>query len=472
MAARSAVPTEGHAMGFADDHLVPLVDHGLGNSAYLVDLGDGRALAVDAERDLRALNAAARQRDLTVAFAADTHLHADFLSGSVQLGHDTGATILASAAGNRAFGHRGLADGDEVDLGGLTLRALATPGHTDEHLSFLLLDGTRELGVFTGGSLIVNSAARTDLLGAERTEELARAQYRSLKRLATLPDDTEVWPTHGAGSFCSAPPGTERTTTIGAQKQANPLLGAPDENTFVARLTASLGSYPAYFDRLGEINRRGPAVLTARPPLPALSAQQVRALVADGGHVVDVRPAADYAGGHVPGSLSIPLRGQFATWLGWLLPATAPLAFVVNDDQDRDEIVWQAHKIGYERLAGRLAGGMAAWLADGNPQTTTAFVTADRAGGRPYLDVRQEAEFAAGHVPGAVHVELGTLATAAADTPRGALVGCGHGERAMTAASLLERAGHTGHTGLAVLDGGPADYAAAHGMRLTGGTNP
>ncbi|MEV6205190.1 MBL fold metallo-hydrolase [Streptomyces sp. NPDC051771] len=454
-------------MGLADDHLIPLVDEGLGNSAYLLDLGDGRALAIDAGRDLRTLRTAAGRRGLTVAFAADTHLHADFLSGAVQLAHEDGATVLASADGHRAFPHQALADRDEVDLGGLVLRALSTPGHTDEHLSFLLLDGARELGIFTGGSLIVNSAARTDLLGPERTGELARAQYRSLRRLAELPDETAVWPTHGAGSFCSAPPGAERTSTIGAEKRANPLLAVPDEDAFVEALLASLGTYPAYFDRLGELNRRGPAPLTAQPLLPALAAAQVRTLMADGGHVVDVRPAADYAAGHVPGSLSIPLRGTFATWLGWLLPDTAPLVFVMGEDQDPSEVVWQAYKIGYERLAGRLAGGMNAWLADGNPQVTTAFVTADRAAGRPYLDVRQEAEFAAGHVPGSVHIELGVLEAAAADVPAGPVVACGHGERAMTAASLLERAGHTD---IAVLDGGPADYAAAHGRRLAQGT--
>ncbi|MFF9627274.1 rhodanese-like domain-containing protein [Streptomyces griseosporeus] len=455
------------AVGFADDHLIPLVDEGLGNSAYLLDLGDGRALAVDASRDLRALYAAAARGGLHIAFAADTHLHADFLSGAVQLGHDTGATVLASAAGRRTFPHHALADGDEVDLGGLTLQALATPGHTDEHLSFLLLDGNRELGVFTGGSLIVNSAARTDLLGADRTEELARAQYRSIKRLTELPDETAVWPTHGAGSFCSAPPGTERTTTIGTQKQANPLLAASGEDAFVARLIASLGSYPAYFDRLGEINRRGSAVLTAEPLLPALTAQQVGALIADGGHVVDVRPAADYAAGHIPGSLSIPLRDQFATWLGWLLPDTAPLVFVTADGQDLSEIVWQAYKIGYERLAGRLDGGIPAWTVAGHPLASTAFVTADQTDSRPYVDVRQESEFAAGHVPGAVNIELGGLPSVAADAPEGAVVACGHGERAMTAASLLERAGHRD---VAVLDGGPADYATAHGHKLVQGT--
>ncbi|WP_226962721.1 rhodanese-like domain-containing protein [Streptomyces sp. C8S0] len=301
----------------------------------------------------------------------------------------------------------------------------------------------------------MNSAARTDLLGADRTQELARAQYRSLKRLTALPDETTVWPTHGAGSFCSAPPGSERTSTVGAEKRANPLLAAADEDSFVSQLIASLGTYPAYFDRLGEANRRGPGVVTRTPPLTELSAEQVRTLVTDGGHVVDVRPAADYAAGHIPGSLSIPLRGQFATWLGWLLPDTAPLVFAAADGQDLSEIVWQAYKIGYERLAGRLAGGTTAWTAAGHRLATTAFVTADRTDNRPYVDVRQKSEFAAGHVPGAVNIELGALMRIAADAPEGAVVACGHGERAMTAASLLERAGHTD---VAVLDGGPADY--------------
>ncbi|MGW1284009.1 rhodanese-like domain-containing protein [Streptomyces sp. NPDC001118] len=294
----------------------------------------------------------------------------------------------------------------------------------------------------------------------------SRAQYRSLRRLTRLPDETAVWPTHGAGSFCSAPPGTERTTSIGAEKQANPLLAAPDEEAFVSRLSASLGSYPAYFDRLAELNRRGPAVLTAVPSLPALTAGQVRALLADGGHVVDVRPAARYATGHIPGSLSIPLRDQFATWLGWLLPGEAPIAFVTDEGQDVSEIVWQAYKIGYERLAGRLPGGMTAWQQTGFPASATAFVTPDQAPAAPYVDVRQEAEYVAGHVPGALHLELGALAAHAAEVPHGAVVACGHGERAMTAASVLERAGHIG---LTVLNGGPGDYAAAHGRHLTEG---
>jgi glyoxylase-like metal-dependent hydrolase (beta-lactamase superfamily II)/rhodanese-related sulfurtransferase len=449
-------------MGFADDQLIPLVDAGLGNSAYLVDLGDGRALAVDASRDLRALRAAAERRGLRVAFAADTHLHADFLSGALQLAHDDDAAVLASAAGHRAFDHTGLGDGDEVGLGGLTLRALATPGHTDEHLSFLLLDGERELGVFTGGSLIVGSAARTDLLGADRAEELAHAQYHSLQRLIDLPDETRVWPTHGAGSFCSAPPGAERTTTIGAQKRANPLLAAPDANAFAAALLGSLGSYPTYFGRLGERNRRGPGIV-AEPVLPALSPARVRTLLADGAIVVDVRPTADFAAGHLPGAVSIALRDAFATWLGWVVPEDVPLVFVLGPGQDLAEVAWQSLKIGYERLAGHLDGGMAAWTSDGGPVERVELLSADRIGDRPVLDIRQTSEHAAGHIAGALGIELGTVADHATDLPRAAVTSCGHSERAMTAASLLRRAGRRD---LAVLDGGPADWAAATGREL------
>jgi hydroxyacylglutathione hydrolase len=453
-------------VSYARDQLIPLVDEGLGNSAYLADLGDGRALAVDPSRDLRALRAAAARRGLRVAFAADTHLHADFLSGAAQLAADEGATVLASAQGRRAFLHTALADADEVDLGGLTLRALATPGHTDEHLSYLLLDGARELGVFTGGSLIVGSAARTDLLGADRARELAGAQYRSLRRLAALPDETAVWPTHGAGSFCSAPPGAARVTTIGAEKASNALLAVPDEGAFADRLLASLGSYPAYFARLANANRRGPAPVSGDPGLTPLAPAALRALVGAGGWVIDVRPAGEFAAGHIPGAVSIALRAQFATWLGWLVPDDVPAAFVLGEGQDPAEVAWQALKIGYEHLAGRLDGGMAAWLADGGPVERTEVVTAGRLGGRPVLDVRQDTEYASGHIPGAAHAELGRLPGGAADVPDGAVVMCGHGERAMTAASLLRRAGGGR---LAAASGGPADWAAAAGRPLQEG---
>jgi glyoxylase-like metal-dependent hydrolase (beta-lactamase superfamily II) len=216
------------------------VDEGLGNSSYLVDLGDGRALVIDPSRYL----AAADRLGLSVAFAAETHLHADFVSGARELAAG-GAQVLASAAGETRFPHRGLRDGDEADLGGLSLRAVATPGHTPEHLSYLLLDAGQPRALFSGGSLLVGAVARTDLMAPERTEELARALWRSLReRVLTLPDALPVYPTHGAGSFCSAPAGGERTTTIGQEKTTSPLLAAPDEDTFVTMLLGGLGSYP------------------------------------------------------------------------------------------------------------------------------------------------------------------------------------------------------------------------------------
>jgi hydroxyacylglutathione hydrolase len=438
--------------------VVPVVDEGLGNSSYLVDLGDGHALVVDPPRDLRAVRAAAGHRGLRIGFAADTHLHADFLSGAVQLAHDDAAQVLASAAGRRGFPHHGLADGDEVDLGGLSLRALATPGHTDEHLALLLIEGAAPVGVFSGGSLIVGSAARTDLLGAERAEELARAQYASLRRLARLPPDTALWPTHGAGSFCSAPPGAERTSTIGRELATNPLLGVGDEDAFVTALLGSLGSYPPYFRRLGELNRRGPDVLRG-VGLPGLAASAVHQLQADGALILDVRPVTAYAAGHIPGAVSIPLRAQFATWLGWLIPSDTPLVILRDPGQDPAEVAWQALKIGHDRLAGELTGGMDAWTAAGWPSVTTELLTADRIGARRVLDVRQRSEFRGGHLPGALRVELGDLAVAPDRLPDGpVVVMCGHGERAAGAASLLERAGHRE---VAVLAGGPDDRATA-----------
>lgn len=450
----------------SDHVVVPIVDEGVGNSSYVVDLGDGRALAVDATRDLRALRADVEGRGLEVAFAADSHLHADFLSGARDLAAQ-GAELLASAAGRRQFPHTGLQDGDEVDLGGLTLRTLATPGHTDEHLAFLLLDGDRPLGVFTGGSLLVGAAARTDLSGAERTDELSRAQWRSLQRLATLPDETAVWPTHGAGSFCSAPAGADRTSTIGREKANNALLRLSDEDAFVAELARRLGSFPPYFLRLPQENRRGPRLLSGAPSLAPIAVADVAAALQAGVQVIDVRTVEAFAAGHVPGSLSIPLRPVFATWLGWLALPDRPMLFVRDADQDPDEIVWQAMKIGYENLAGELAGGFGAWLTAGRSVARTTLLTAGSVSGRTVLDVRQDSEYASGHLPHAVHVELGGVRSAADDLPAGPMaVMCGHGERAMTAASLLEQAGHRD---LGVVVGGPDEWARSVGEPLRTG---
>lgn len=452
----------------ADLRLHPVIDDGLGNTSYLLDLGDGSALVVDAPRDLRGLDRAAARAHLRIRYAADTHLHADFVTGATELARRDAAEVVASAAGNRAYPHTGLRDGDEIDLGGLTLRALLTPGHTEEHVAFEILDGSRTLGVFTGGSLIVGSAARTDLVDPERTVLLAREQYRSLQRLARLDDDVAVWPTHGAGSFCSAPSGGERTSTVGAERAGNRLLAAPDEDTFVRELLGSLGSYPTYFRRLSEVNRRGPAPAAGPDRVAVCSPAAVERARAEGAEVVDVRPVSDFAAGHVPGALSIPLQGSFATWLGWLVDLDRPVVVVRNPDQDFAEVWWAAANIGHDHLTGQVPDGLEAWRAEGRPTRAIPLVDASAASGRSVLDVREPAEYAAGHVPAARNVPLGDLPDSVdpgAEPGSGepVLVMCGHGERAMSGASLLARAGHTD---LAVLAGGAADWVAVTGRRL------
>lgn len=439
--------------------VVAVADVGLGNSAYLVDLGDGGALLVDPQRVVAPYERAARERGLSIRVVAESHLHADFVSGGRELAA-LGADLIVPAAGGYAFDHRGVGDGDEVYVGGLTLRAIATPGHTPEHLAYLLLDEATPVAVFSGGTLIAGGVARPDLIAADQTQQLARAAYRSIsERLLTLPDDLPVYPTHGGGSFCSTGARGQHATTIGQERAANPLLQAPDEDAFVARLLGGLGSYPEYFLHLREVNRTGPTLHGRDLPRPRpLTAAAVVDAVAGGAVLVDTRPIERFAAGHVPGSVSIELRDQFATWLGWVVPFGTPIVVVIDDDQDEHDLVAQAFTVGYDALVGRLDGGIAAWAAAGRDIATLPLVDHGGAGDTRLLDVRQTSEWAVGHVPGALHLELGTLPTTGADLPDGLTVHCAHGQRAMTAASLLRRAGHRD---LTVTTAGPDQLGTA-----------
>ena len=277
-----------------------------------------------------------------------------------------------------------------------------------------------------------------------------------------------VWPTHGAGSFCAAPAGGQRTSTIGTERANNPLLRAPDEDTFVAELLASLGSYPPYFRRLGEANRRGTAVLPRRLNLEPMTPTAVAAARAAGATVLDVRAVPAFASAHLAGALSIPLRPAFASWLGWLANHERPIVVVREPDQDLDEVVWQAAKIGYDNIVGELTGGIDAWTGSGMPTASVPLTEPTANDAVLVLDIRQEAEFRAGHVPGARHIELGDLPTAvdrlSGDVPT--VVMCGHGERAMGAASILTS---HGLTQVRVLAGGPEDWADANGQSLEAG---
>lgn len=309
--------------------IASFVNEGLGHSSYVVDLGDGTALVVDPARMPTAQIEHADAAGLVVAYTADTHTHADYISGSPDLAA-RGATFLAPAAAHLDRSYRGLADGDLMEMGHYRLESIATPGHTPDHLAYLLSDDAGPMALFSGGSLMVGAVGRTDLLGDEHREALAHDLYRALRgRVLTLPDDLAVYPTHGAGSFCSAPGGGDRTTTIGRERATNPLLSM-DEDDFVAHLLAGLGSFPDYFRSLPAVNQHGLPLHDTVPELVALTVDDVDRLVFDGGVVVDARKVTDFAAGHIPRSLSIELRPAFVSWLGWLTEPDQPVVFVLG----------------------------------------------------------------------------------------------------------------------------------------------
>ena len=445
--------------------IVSVVDEGLGHSSHVVGLGDGTALVIDPTRLANRQRRLVAERGWRVAWSADTHSHADYITGSPDLAAD-GAVFLAPARARLEHTHRGVEPGEDVELAdGVRLRAIPTPGHTPEHLAYLLEQGGGPVALFSGGSLMVGTVGRTDLLGNEHREGLAAQLFRALRdQILTLPDDLAVYPTHGAGSFCSAPSSSERTTTIGRERATNPLLQVSDEDEFVERLLSGLGSFPTYFRLLPERNRRGVRHYREVPPLPGLSPADVAAQVERGAVLVDARPVAEFAAGHPQGALSNALRPVFGSWLGWLVELDRPLVFVLGDGQDRAELVRQCLTVGHEHLLGELAGGQSAWQAAGYPVETIPLVD-PAATAAAVLDVRQDAEWATGHVPRACHVELGRLPDEDV-MPGPVTVMCGHGERAMTAASILST---RGHRDLTVLAGGPADWAAAHGVDLVTG---
>jgi hydroxyacylglutathione hydrolase len=449
---------------------------GLGNATFLIASG-GEAAVVDPPRDAWRVVAAAEARGWRLTHVLETHVHNDYLSGALELASTNRAAIVAPARGAYAFAYRGVDEGDDVRIGGLRLVARATPGHTPEHLAWdVVPDGaTTPEAVLTGGSLIVGSAGRTDLLGAGMTDELTAAQFRSLQALAALPDDVTVLPTHGAGSFCAAgPTDVARTSTIGTERFHNPLLRATDPGSFRAAMLHGFGPYPTYYREMAPLNRAGPAVLGRLPVPPALDPDGLRAAVMAGARVVDGRSRRAFAGGHIPGSLGVELDDSFASYVGWLVPFGAPLVLVLPGDAPEAlaEATAQLIRIGYDRITGWLEGGVDRWVADGGavdafPVTTGRALRREiDAGEMPrLLDVRDPNEQRdEGRVPGAMEIPVGELPSHLAEMPRGTEVTvlCKSGARASIAASLLDAAGLDVRL---VAAGGSRDLEGAGGGR-------
>lgn len=362
-------------------------------------------------------------------------------------------------------------DGDRITVGALTFTVLATPGHTPDHVAYPVYEPGHDApaAIFTGGSMLVGSAGRTDLVSPGMTLTLTREQYRSLRRLLdSLPDDVLVYPTHGAGSFCGATMGetAERRSTIGQERMANPAARVHDEAEFVRQQLAGYGVYPAYYRYMGEINQRGPRILGGLPHLSPLTPQVVRRHLDHGIPLIDGRTRGAFAREHVPGAFNIELDASFGTYIGWLLPFNKPLTLLIDDADGRKEATVQLIRIGYEQLRGYLDGGVDAWKAAGFPTNSFEAIDIDELHRRwqrherlAVLDVRDAAEWASGHIPGSQHMQVADLMRHLHEIPRGVPVAtvCRTGHRAAMVASIVAA---LGRQTIAVQHGGIPDWIA------------
>ncbi len=428
--------------------LVVFVHEGLGNSSYLLRVDKHAAIAVDPDRNTGRYLQAAGRRGWRIVGVLETHLHADFVTGSLEIRHATKAPIHLAAAAGAGFDHRGVEPGERFEVGDLEVEALATPGHTPEHLAYVVRSGTPAPRLFSGGALIAGGAARTDLISPDLTESLTRAEFRTLHHaFSTLPDEAELLPTHGGGSFCSVSSAKSRTSTLGAERATNPLIAMSSEEEFAKWWPRSFPGVPAYFSRMREVNRKGPRLISEIVQPEALTPTRFEAARRDGAVVVDCRSPDEYGAGHVEGSLSIEFRDAFSTWLGWLVDADATLLLVTGDVPVR-AVVDASLLVGYERFAGFLDGGIDAWRRVGGSVRSLPSIGPEdavpwlRTGAQP-VDVREPDEFELGHMAGAVLMPLGTLAQTAGRLPAGRplIAYCGSGVRSMTAASILEGLG-------------------------------
>jgi glyoxylase-like metal-dependent hydrolase (beta-lactamase superfamily II)/rhodanese-related sulfurtransferase len=416
----------------------------LGDRSYVVHDGEV-ALVVDPQRDIDRVEKLLSDLDLRCGLVAETHIHNDYVSGGLELARRSGAPYLVSAADDVAFGRQPVADGDELRAGRLHVMVVATPGHTDGHVSYVVDDGDGPEVVFTGGSLLFGSVGRTDLVDPQRTVELTRAQYRSTRHLALLlADDVAIYPTHGFGSFCSSGSTTGDTdSTVGAERSRNDALVIDDEDEFVAKLVAGLTAFPSYYVHMGPRNRQGAGPVDFSTPEPT-DAHELRRRISGGQWVVDLRSRTAFAAEHLGGTIGIGLGQDFATYLGWLIPWGTPLTLIGESAEQISSAQRQLVRIGIDRPDGAAVGRPADLTVDGGLRHYPTATFKDLAGEHDgvVLDVRRDDERRQGHIPGSVHIPLQSLLERTVDLPAGRLwVHCASGYRASIAASLLDRAG-------------------------------
>jgi len=425
----------------------------LAHASYL--LGSEReGVVVDPQRDVEIYLEAAQKNGLKIRYIFETHLHADFVSGHRELAARTEAQIYLSRMAGATFPHVDVDDGYTLRIGKLKIEVLATPGHTPESTSLLVTDeekGEQPWAVLTGDTLFIGDVGRPDLSRTHTPAELAGMMYDSLhNKLMTLPDSVMVYPAHGAGSLCGRNMRAERFSTIGTERLANYALQIRDRNEFVRQMTSNLPARPDYFLEDAAINRAGASPLSGLPALKPINATELKAMLDKGAMALDVRPATDFIAGHVPGSVSIPLSGQFASWAGAVLGLSSRPVLIAASAEQINEARMRLARIGIEAVAGYLEGGVEDWQKAGLPVERVKQITPQELagqlsqGGIGVLDVRREAEFQAGHIDGADWHPLDRFKAALPEISKGSpiAVHCKSGYRSLIAVSVLQRAGY------------------------------
>ncbi len=441
-------------------------DQKLAHASYLVGCqATGEAIVIDPGRDIAPYLAAVRAEGLWLAAITETHIHADFVSGARELAARTGATLYLSDEGGdawkyqyvSAYRHRLLKDGDAFKVGNILFEVWHTPGHTPEHLSFIVTDtagANRPIGLFTGDFVFVGDVGRPDLLekavGASGTAESgARQMFHSLQRFKTLPDYLQLWPAHGAGSACGKALGAIPSSTVGYEKMFNAALSYTDENTFARALLEGQPEPPKYFAQMKRLNKLGPPMLAGLPQPEHLPFNRLEALLAEDAPVVDTRPVAAFATGHLPGAINIPHDNSFTTWAGWLLGYDRPF-YLIADPPAMPQIARDLTYIGLDNIGGYFdLSVFDAWRKAGAPlqhyEVATPVQIAGQvaAGQVAVVDVRQADEWQSGHIPTAKHIMLGylpeRLPEILADKP--VVVQCHFGARSAIGASILQARG-------------------------------
>lgn len=450
-------------------------DEGLAQNSFLLACERTRdAVVIDPRRDIDAYVDAARAQGLTIRYAIETHIHADFVSGAHELAA-TGVTIVAGPDAGLRFAHREAGDREVLVAGDIRLTLLHTPGHTPEHISILAEAPGQPVRAFTGDTLFVGGVGRPDLLGEAQTRQLAGQLYDSLfGKLLTLGDTVEVHPGHGAGSLCGAGIGTEPHSTVGQERRANAMLQHTTRDAFVSAVLADIPETPPYFPRMKRINQEGPPLLglaAGYPAIPPVSAAEASRAMANGAWMIDLRPAGDFGAGHPSGAINIGFGAKVGYWAGWVIPADARVVLLASTASEADGAARQLLRVGIDRIEGCVEGGMDAWRAAGLPTGRIAQITVrdlrDRIARRDtlaILDVRTPGEWRAGHLDRATHVPVGEVSAQASALPRQAPIAtlCEGGYRSSLAASLLAKAGMGN---IVNVTGGMAAYRAEEQQR-------